>query len=59
MNRVFAGWFRLIGYGGQRCYVCRTSRVSHRSSANGKYVCATCAISASTHLAGERAAGAP
>ncbi len=59
MHRVFAGMFRLIGYGGQRCHACRTSRVSHRSPANGKYVCATCAISVSTHLTGERAAGAP
>ena len=42
-SRVFAGVSRLIGYGGRRCYACRTSLVTHHIPATGKHVCAKCA----------------
>ena len=42
-SRLFAGLCRLIGYGGRRCYACRTSFVTHHIPATGKHVCAKCA----------------
>jgi len=41
---LFASLWRLIGYGGRRCYACRTSLVTHHIPATGKYVCAKCAM---------------
>jgi len=42
MARRFAGLCRLIGYGGRRCYACRTSLVTHHIPATGKHLCAKC-----------------
>jgi hypothetical protein len=42
MTHFFANLFRFMGYGGPRCYSCRTSRVSHHIPATGKHVCAKC-----------------
>ena len=42
MTHFFVNLFRFMGYGGQRCYSCRTSRVSHRIPTTGKHVCAKC-----------------
>ena len=42
-SRLFARLCRLIGYGGRRCYACRTSFVTHHIPATGKHVCAKCA----------------
>ena len=42
-SRLFARLWRLIGYGGRRCYACRTSLVTHHIPATGKHVCAKCA----------------
>ena len=42
-SRLFARLCRLIGYGGRRCYACRTSLVTHHLPATGKHVCAKCA----------------
>jgi hypothetical protein len=41
-NHLLARLWRLIGYGGRRCYSCRTSLVTHRILASGKYVCDKC-----------------
>ncbi len=41
-SRLFASLWRLIGYGGRRCYACRTSLVTHHIPATGKHVCAKC-----------------
>ncbi len=42
MIGLFASVCRLIGYGGRRCYACRTSLVTHRSPATGNHGCAKC-----------------
>ncbi len=42
-SRSFAGLWRLVGYGGRRCHICRTSLVTHHVPATGKHLCAKCA----------------
>jgi hypothetical protein len=43
LSHLLAGLWQLIGYGGRRCYICRTSLVTHHIPATGKHVCAKCA----------------
>ena len=43
LGHLFAGLWQLVGYGGRRCYLCRTSLVTHHIPATGEHVCAKCA----------------
>ena len=52
---LFARLCRLIGYGGRRCYACRTSFVTHHIPATGKHVCAKCASDGSIRTGGDGA----
>ncbi len=40
---LIARFWRMIGYGGRRCYSCRTSLVTHVIPAIGKHACMKCA----------------
>ncbi len=59
-SRLFASLCRLIGYGGRRCYACRTSLVTHHIPATGKNVCAKCANGGSIRTCpGDHGTGPP